>query len=179
MIPIQAAFKRSTKAEPKFYSMPPPMPPLLPTKTTTNAPEGGESGNVDDGFEMDNSELSIAAAWTCSDLSLVERRRRLSSQPFQQEVFDSLQHDPFSLLLLPFMTITRTTVRSTTASPMQQCDPCLSWDTPPEEVSPMNAEDEHEALSSLSENFTPFVGDPPPITQEEWEEIKAFISRIE
>ena len=174
MISIQAAFKRSTKAEPKFHSMP-PMPPLLHTKMTTNAPEV-EPGNVDGGFEMDNSELSIAAAWTCSDLSLVERRR-LSRQPFE-EVFDSLQQDPFSLLLLPFMTITRTTVRSTTASPMQ-CDPSLSWDTPPEEVSSMDAEDDNKALSSLSKDLTPFVGDPPPITQEEWEEIKAFISRIE
>ena len=70
------------------------------------------------------------------------------------------------------------------------CNYCTSNDTPVEYPTmnyqdPCNddniacgRDDTHASSSSLYDNLTPFEGDPPPITQDEWEQIRELVSRI-
>lgn len=216
--------KRSTKAEPKFCSMP-PMPPRAEVITNLNEPEvhvESDNANGAGDIEMDNSDQSIAAACNNDLLSLAGRT--LNSQHFE-DAFESLLQDPPSSLLLPVLptiTLEMLEVRPATASPMHQeqvgfglssssCDsltleedsteedsimnyqdPChdsTSDDTPEEDPTinyqdPCNDDniawgrDDNAFSSSLYTNLTPFVGDPPPITQDEWEQIRDLVSRI-
>jgi len=200
----QDASKKSPKAEPKFYSMPPmpppskistnsepefsSMPPMPPRDTITNMPEV-ESDNGAGEVEMDYIEQACG-----SDVSRLEETRTLSNQNFE-EAFESLQ-DPLSLLPLPTMNLT-TSVRLPTVHPMQHehagFNPTSSCcDIPEDWCSTKNYQDpchdvnsaweryntQHASSSSVYDNLTPFVGVPPPLTQNEWDQIKDLVSRI-